>query len=45
MPYTDFTPESAEAKFSPQTNLGDLFPGLPAAEVPSWLPEIRSAGR
>jgi hypothetical protein len=45
MPYTDFTLESVETKFSLNTRLGDLFPALEPVAVPVWLDEMLGRGK
>jgi hypothetical protein len=45
MPYTDFTLESAEARFDLVTVPGDLFPGLTPLPVPDWLRDILARGQ
>ena len=45
MPYTDFTLESAEARFRIVTVPGDLFPGLTALPVPEWLRDLLARGQ
>jgi hypothetical protein len=45
MPYTDFTLESAEARFDIVTVPGDLFPGLAPLNVPEWLRDLLARGQ
>lgn len=45
MPYTDFTLESAEARFGVVTVPGDLFPGLTPLPVPEWLRDLLARGQ
>jgi hypothetical protein len=45
MPYTDFTLESAEARFHLLTVPGELFPGLTAVPVPEWLRDLLARGQ
>ncbi len=45
MPYTDFTLESAEARFAIVAVPGDLFPGRPALPVPDWLRDLLARGQ
>ncbi len=45
MPYTDFTLESAEARFNLVTVPGDLFPCLTPLPVPDWLRDLLARGQ
>jgi hypothetical protein len=45
MPYTDFTLDSAEARFDLITVPGDLFPGLTPLHVPEWLRDLLARGQ
>jgi hypothetical protein len=45
MAYTDFTLESAEARFDLITVPGDLFPGLTPLPVPEWLRDLLARGQ
>lgn len=45
MSYTDFSLESAEARFDVVTVPGNLFPGLTSLSVPDWLRDLLARGR
>jgi hypothetical protein len=45
MPYTDFTLESAEARFDVVTVPGDVFAGLTPLPVPEWLRDLLARGQ
>jgi hypothetical protein len=45
MSYTDFTLETAEARFALVTVPGDLFPGLMPLPVPEWLRDLLARGQ
>jgi hypothetical protein len=44
MSYSDFTLETVERTLRVATQEADLFPGLPVARVPEWLPEWLARG-
>lgn len=45
MPYTDFTLDSAEARFAVVAVPGDLFPNLAPLPVPDWLRDLLARGQ
>ena len=45
MPFTDFTLDSAEARFSLVVVPGDLFPNLTPLPVPEWLRDLLARGQ
>ena len=45
MPYADFTLESFETTFGLIAQPAELFPGLAAVPIPTWLQETLARGR